>query len=606
MARPLACPPWQKALILMSGVSVALMLTFVLSWGRTILIPMAVAVFLAFVLSPVVRVLVRRRVPRGVAVILTTTIAALLSAGLLWTLTRQVASLTMTLPDHRERIVRKVAELKSWVSGGEKSRLGQLLDEIESTVSPNPAPGTVPLPVVAPAGGGWERWERLIGPVVEGLGQFAFACVLVVFLLLMKDDIRDRFIRLMGDGRLTQTTKALEDASDRVSRFLLKQFVFNLAFGIVVTLMTFLLGLPYAILWGAIAAVMRYVPYVGTWVGVIPPTIYAWALSDTWGLPLSVLGSILVLEVICNNFIEPFLYGASLGVSEMAQLVAAGVWSFLWGPIGLVLSGPLTTCLLVLGKYVPGLKFLDVLLGNEPSLDPGVMFFQRITARDEDGAATVFDESLAAKDPAAAVEDVILPALQLLKTADMAGELSPDAVARAVAAVREIADDLPAPAPADEPVVGPIPRLLVVPARDDIDAVAGECFLRLLPAGKWDATRATNAPLVGELVERVRSLAPDLVVIASVRPGGRAHARYLTKRLRADGATVKLIVGDWGDSANVNGDAGTDEGVERVLGFAETLRLVVALRPTVAEPTVSPARLSRKQANVDRPESAAV
>ena len=606
MARRPVCPPWQKAVILLSGVVCAAVTVALLSWGRMILMPMAVAVFLAFILSPIVRFLVRHRIPHGPAVVMTTTFAVLVSLGLVWGLTQQLASLTMTLPDHRERIIGKVTAIKAWASQGTTNRLGELVTEIESTVDPEPlsksnpesvvGPGSIPKPEFEPApailgrrSGGWAGWaERFVSPAVEGIGQFAFAGVLVIFLLLKKEDLRDRFIRLAGDGHVTTTTKALDDASERVSRFLLKQFIFNMAFGVVVAVGLLLLHVQYALLWGALAAVMRYLPYVGTWIGVIPPTVYTLAVTDAWWPPLAVLVFILGLELVGNNLIEPFLYGQSLGVSEVAQLVAAGFWSFLWGPIGLILSGPLTTCFLVLGKYVPGLKFLDVILGNEPSLDRGTMFYQRLTARDDDAATRLFSETVAAEGIAVASDAVVLSALHHLKIAERDGDLMADAVNRCLNTIREIVDDNPPSAP-PHTAVGTRPRLLIVPAKDEIDAVACELLVRLIPEDKWEVTVSASATLTGELVDNFEALAPDLVVVGSVRPGGLAHTRYLTKRILAKYSHLKLIIGQWGPSeAATPGEPIEIPAVtSTTFSLADTAVVVMGWRPTVIDAELS-------------------
>jgi hypothetical protein len=392
--------------------------------------------------------------------------------------------------------------------------------------------------------------DRLVNPAVEVLGQGAFAFVLVIFLLFKKEDLRDRLIRLVGDGRVTTTTKALNDASTRVSRYLLKQFLFNVSFGCVIALGLFLLGVKFALLWGSLTAVMRYVPYLGTWIGVIPPTIYTLAVAEVWWQPIGVLVLVLGLEILCNNFIEPFFYGASLGVSEVAQLVAAGFWSFLWGPVGLVLSGPLTTCLLVLGKHVPLMKFLDVLLGDEPPLDRGMMLYQRLTAQDEDEAGRVLRTSVTADGRDSVFDSMIIPALRLTKAAMVAGDLTSKAVEGCLATARELIDELPEESGEPIEVQTPV-RVLVVPAKDEVDGFACEMYARMLPPEKWVTTVTTLAMLTGELTDNIPDLDPAVVVIGSVPPGGISHTRYLCKRLRTKFPNLKLMIGRWGQEEDV-------------------------------------------------------
>jgi hypothetical protein len=213
--------------------------------------------------------------------------------------------------------------------------------------------------------------------------------VLVIFMLLKREDLRNRLLRLVGHGRLTVTTKAVDDAGQRISRFLLMQALINGTFGLSLAVGLFLIGVEYAFLWGFLAAILRYIPYLGTWIAAILPITLSLAMFEGWLQPLLVMALFLVIELICNNVLEPRLFGRSMGVSEVALLVVAAFWAFLWGPIGLVLSNPLTVCLVVLGKYVPQLEFFDVLLGDEPALDADVSFYQRLLARDQDEATEI-------------------------------------------------------------------------------------------------------------------------------------------------------------------------------------------------------------------------
>src|SRR5262245_861824 len=332
MYRFASFPPWLQALVGLAAAAVAVLITAALYWGRAVLIPLAAAVYLAFVLSPVVRAFRRAGVPRVPAVVLTVAAAAALAGLTAWAVGRQLSALTLSLPDHHDRIVRKVSALTHWVDPVDADRMKRLTEAVGTAIGPPPAgaaaDGRVPV-VVDSSPGGPSAWlDRFLGPVAEVLGQAGFAGVLVVFFLLKKLDLRDRLVRLIGQGRVPKTTMALDDASHRVSRYLLSQFLFNATFGAIVTIGLALLGVRFALLWGFVVAVMRYVPYLGTWIGVIPPVVYAFAVTDTWWQPVGVLGLILGLEVVANNFLEPVVYGASLGLSDVAQVLAAGFWAF--------------------------------------------------------------------------------------------------------------------------------------------------------------------------------------------------------------------------------------------------------------------------------------
>src|SRR5262249_8294685 len=247
------------------------------------------------------------------------------------------------------------------------------------------------------------------GPVLEGLATTVLVVVLVVFVLVLREDLRNRLLRLIGNGRITDTTKALDDAAGRISRFLLTQSLINVFFGMVLTISLWLAGVPYALLWGFLAALLRFVPYMGTFFAMLLPFTYSVAVFPGWREPLLALGIYLTLELLAAYVVEPLLLGHSTGVSPLALVFAAAVWTWLWGPLGLILSTPMTTCLVVLGKYVPGLEFLDVLLGDERVLDTSVSFYQRLLARDQDEATELVEHYLESHPPEAVFDELLLP-----------------------------------------------------------------------------------------------------------------------------------------------------------------------------------------------------
>jgi predicted PurR-regulated permease PerM len=573
MARGGYLPDWQRALMAMSAAVVLAVIVAALYWARTILMPVALAIFLTFVLSPVVAWFQRRGLGRGPAVILTVAAAVLLCGGLGVVIAQQVAGLsdTLTQPNERAKLVERLREAKEAVVGSGESKLGALVDDVTGVLTgraerpdpnfvgpPLPGPGPEPEVVVTAAGPGWlARVEEYATPALELVGQGAFAFLLTVFMLLKREDLRNRMIRLTGAGKVTTTTKAVDDASRRVSRFLLTQLLLNTGFGVVILVGLLVIGVEYAPLWAVIAFFMRYVPYIGTWIGVVPPAVFTLAVSETWGPAVAVVGLFLGLELICNNVFEPMLYGPSMGLSEVAQLVAAGFWAFLWGPIGLVLSGPLTTCLLVLGKYVSRFEYLDVLLGDQPVLEPKVAFYQRLAARDQDEAAEIaLKEVRGGADPVAVFDRVVVPALCLAKRDEADGDLSADDLKFAVRAAREVAEVVlaeapkpPAEAPPDARV-----RVLVCPARDEVDHAGTDLLAHLLDPVRWEVEMAADETLASELLTRVENVRPAAVVIGSLPPGGLAHTRYLVTRLRARFPDLKIVVGRWGRDAEFADD----------------------------------------------------
>ena len=260
------------------------------------------------------------------------------------------------------------------------------------------------------------RLPALLSSLLETLGGLALALVLVVFMLLKREDLRNRLIRLVSHGQITVMTKALDDAGQRISRFLLMQLIVNATVGLSVGLGLLAIGVQYAFLWGFVAAVFRYIPYIGVWIAALSPIILSLAMFEGWVQPLLVIGLFLTIELLASNVAEPRLYGRSIGVSEVALLVAAAFWAFLWGPIGLILSSPLTVCLVVLGKYVPQLKFLDVLLGDEPPLDAHVTFYQRLLARDQDEATQLVLAQAKASSAGTGLRRLLGPRLELCET----------------------------------------------------------------------------------------------------------------------------------------------------------------------------------------------
>jgi hypothetical protein len=418
--------------------------------------------------------------------------------------------------------------------------------------------------IIQPGSSAWLSWlPGLLRPLVEALGGLALALVLAVFMLLKRENLRNRLIRLVGHGRMTMTTKALDDAGQRISRFLLMQLAINGCFGIALSMGLLLLQVPHALLYGLLAAILRYVPYLGGWITAALLMVLSLAIFPGWGQPLLVLGLIVVLEQVAANVAEPRLFGHSMGVSEVALLVAAAFWAFLWGPVGLVLSSQLTVCLLVLGKYVPQLEFLNVLLGNEPPLDSNVTYYQRLLARDQD-EATQLVLAQAKTSPAEQVYDKLLvPALYFVKQDRERDELTEADEEFILRATREIVEDLgehlaaaagKASAQAREGTEAPAPpraRILGCPGHDEADRLALEMLRQVLDPARWEMEVLSLEMLSAEMVTLAAEKDPAVVCIGALPPGGLAHTRYLCKRLRTRLPQAKIVIGRWGLKGNL-------------------------------------------------------
>lgn len=573
---------WQRSLTTLTAVVVTAIVIVGLYLTRSIIIPVAFAVFAAFVLTPVVARLQRRGLGRTTAVVLTLGLLLLAGVGVGALVTQQVVKLADTLPDQKEAIKAKILNAKQWVFGEGSNRFGDLIHDVGEAIAPSPPAGDRMVVEIA-SDSMSARMKEYVSPAAEFLGQAALAFILTLFFLIKKEDLRNRLIRLLGDGKVTTTTKAVDDASSRISRYLLMQVLINTGFGVLITAGLFLLGVDYALLWGFIASVMRYVPYIGTPIGLIPPVVFSFATAPGWGEPIAVLALFVVLEVIGNNVFEPWLYGKSMGLSEVAQIVSAGFWAFLWGPIGLILSGPIMVCLLVLGRHVRRFQFLAILLGDEPALSPQVAFYQRLAARDQDEASDVALAVAKESGPEAALETVIVPALCIARRDLDDGDLDVADFRYTVRAAREVAAEVAdlRPVPAAVPGAARV-RVLVVPARDEAEHVAADALVATLDPSRWEVRVAGDEMLASELIAAVEEFDPAVVVLVTLPPGGLSHCRYLVSRLRTKCPGVRVVVGRWDGGAEVSvrepGEAIKGaEGVDRSL--SETRQRLVGLLP---------------------------
>jgi predicted PurR-regulated permease PerM len=563
---------WQRAIVLLSATVIAAVAIAILYFAQAIFIPVTLAVFLTFLLSPLVSRLRALGLGRTPAVIMTVCSAALLLGLSGWVVTAQISSLLRELPEHTETVKAKVKSLKHFVGGS--GRIARMIEEVNSELMGTPraaadpgrsdsqsdAPERPKAVIIEPQTPLWlARITGFLSPLLEYLGELALAIILVIFMLLKREEFRNRLIRLVGQGRIAASTKFVDEAGQRISRFLLMQAIVNGTFGLLLGFGLLALGVRYAMLWGALGAMLRYLPYIGPYFAAVPPVTATLALSNGWSTTLLVVGLFLTLELIVANLVEPWLYGQSMGVSEVALLISAAFWAFLWGPIGLVLSSPLTVCLVMLGRYVPKLEFLAVLLGDEPALEMNVRFYQRLLARDQDEAEDLIREQLKA-DPGDQVFDTMLiPALGATRESRGRGEISQSDLQAIVQSIREIALDVGdilacASDAGEKPEAGsastapshdPPGVIFGCPARDDLDLAALEMLEKLISPDRWRMKLIAPQTLSSELLEMVALEQPDLICIAAIPPGGRAHTRYLCKRLHARFPDLRILVGRW-------------------------------------------------------------
>ncbi len=362
--------------------------------GREFLIPVAVAGLLTFVLNPIVRVF-ERRLPRAAAVVLVVILTFAVLGAFAWALATQAASLGGEIPSYRDHLKAKAAQIRGASRGGviEKvqSATKEVVEELQKEDKPV-KPAEKPVPVVVKSQGA-AIWQ--LPAVLGALGNVGLVLVLVIFMLLERLQLRDRLIRLIGFGRIATTTKAMDEAAQRITHYLTMQTLINGTFGLGVALGALLIGLPYAFLWGSLAAVLRFIPYVGPWAAALIVSLVGLAVFDGWLQPVLIAALFIALELFSNLVLETYLYSQSAGVSQVGLLVAVAFWTWVWGPVGLALATPLTVCLVVLAKYVPDLEIVSVLMSDEPVMGPARSYYQRLVARDESEAATLVQDYVA-------------------------------------------------------------------------------------------------------------------------------------------------------------------------------------------------------------------
>jgi predicted PurR-regulated permease PerM len=556
-----------------------------LYWLQAVLIPVALAVLLAFFLSPVVSTLQQRGLGRVPSVLVTALLALSILGGIGWTLTRQLVTLADELPQYRLNIDRRIADLRGASRGGSVEKVQKAVEDVVGEIQKTDTLGATRKTPVAVA---LEPPSILahLPTLLQALASAGVVTVLVIFMLLERRELRDRVILLIGYRRMTATTRALDEAGARISRYLLMQSIINGSFGVAVGLGLFLIGVPYAVTWGSLAAALRFIPYLGAFVAVLLPLALSLAVFPGWLQPALVVGLFLVLELITGSVMEPWLYGQSAGVSQVALLIALTFWTWLWGPVGLLMATPLTVCLIVLGKHLPALGFIVVLMGDRPVIEAKARYYQRLLARDQDEAIDIVEAYVNTDGRESVYDTVLLPALYYAKQDRDRGLLSEGDAQFVAQATREILDvlahDALAPSgrdPGDHPGTDTWVRIVGCPARDEADVLALEMVRHLLDPARYRMEVSRTGMPVAELLAWVHLHQPALLCIGSVAPGGLSQARHLCKRLRSQCPGIEIVVGRWGLHDEKDADrqhllaAGADRVETTVLDTQRTLGL---------------------------------
>jgi predicted PurR-regulated permease PerM len=562
MAPP--APAWTRSLPVLIGL--ALVLGFLYA-AKVVVIPLALAILITFLLAPPVMWMQRRGVPRVPAVMLATLLALAAVIGSGYAVTRQIGDLLDSYPRYEQNITAKITGLRTHGRAGliEKmqsiaQRISIQLDQAQvrrPAVARTEAERAQPVKIVDEGPFRLSQLWSVAGPLLEPLADTGLVLVLVIFMLINREDLRDRVIALIGPAQVADTTRALDDAGGRVSRYLLRQLLINVGYGIAVMLGLWAIGVPYAPLWGFFAALLRYIPYLGPWLAAMLPIMLSLLIAREWTTALMVIGLFGVLELITNMLIEPMIYGRGMGVSQAALLVAVAFWTWFWGPVGLVLASPLTVCLVVLGRHVPFLKFFDTMLGDRPALEPPVRYYQRLLARDQDEATELAESLVRDSDVATIFDDVLVPALAMGRADLRAGKIDAESLQQVCEGTRLIAEEVGEDAATSsatavtetstpfDPSATRL-RVLACPARDAVDEVALGMLQQLSANERIDWIPGRAAHLVSDIVALVESERPDVLCIGSVPPGGLSHAKHLCLRVRARFPNVAILVGRWG------------------------------------------------------------
>jgi predicted PurR-regulated permease PerM/methylmalonyl-CoA mutase cobalamin-binding subunit len=471
-----------------------------------------------------------------------------LIGGLTYLVASQLLDLAGSLPKYRSNLIARVASLKTHENNPLRLAV-QTISEVTAALNKpeDNAPTTdkahpLRVEVIQPADGSIQMLLGVVWPIVGPLGNTAVVIVIVILMLMAGEDLRDRLIQLVGRGQLRVTSQAFNEAGHRISRYLLAQLMVNASFGLAIGIGLYFIGIPNAAFWGLLAMVLRFLPYIGPWIAAAFPIALSLAVFESWHQPLLTVGLFVVCELLSNNVIEPWLYGTSTEISPLAVIVSALFWTWLWGGVGLVLATPLAVCLAVAGKYLPDLAFLDLLMGDKPSIAPADRLYQRLLALNEEETNAIIEQHTGEQSALVTFDEVVLPALRSMETDFRAGALPERARADACQILRQIIADLPQPRPASEATTTSV---LCIPASHEVDELAALMLAHVLAESGVAATVLSSQLLAGESVEQAAALAPSVVCISSLPPVSTIAARALCKRLRARLPSARIVVGLW-------------------------------------------------------------
>jgi predicted PurR-regulated permease PerM len=525
--------------------------------ARDVLIPFTLAVLVSFLLGPFVGRLHRWGLPRVLAVISTVLLVFAISGVVAWVVTGELRDLAAQLPAYRENIRHNTAALRDYFA--KPVQQAQLtVKSLGADLSPptdakTSAPESPAVHIAEPAHGPVQALRDFVDPALGSVTLAAMVLLFTFVMLLRPEDLRDRLIRLVGDGQIYVTTQALDEASRKVSGYLARQLLINGVLGTAVGLGLMFIGIPSPVLWGVLFALLRFIPYVGPWLACAFPFLLSLAIFDVWTPVLETVGLLATLELVGNTILEPWLYGTGTGISPLAILVSTLFWSWLWGPMGLILATPMTVCLVVMGKYVPQLHFLHLLCSDSPALSPATRLYQRLIAQDPDGAWSILKTELSQRSLHHVHDSLVLPALSIAEHDRQRGALGEDDARRFSGNIQDLLEESEdarlSPAsddatPATPPAAIDV-RILCIPARGEADALAAGMLARRAATEGATVEVTPLAEFLGETVENVSQAPVDIVFISAVAPSRFTHVRYICKKLAIQFPDLEIVICLW-------------------------------------------------------------
>lgn len=607
------------------------MIVATLYFGKEVLMPVTLALLMAFVLAPMVDLLRRAHLGRVPSVLLGVTLALCVILAIGGVIGSQIAQLTTDIPLYAKTVETKIANIQNFTIG----RLAHLADEVgvsrersavPSSASATSRPASEAAPAAAPDLLGSTPLalaERYLSPVLSPVATFGIVFIVAVFALLQKEDLRDRLILLIGSDDLHRTTLAIDDGARRLSRYFLTQLVINTAFGVIIGTGLLIIGLPYPVLWGVVSALLRFVPYIGSLISTVLPSALAAAVEPGWSMVAWTAGLFVLVEGLTGQVVEPFVYGNSTGISPFSVVVAAIFWSWLWGPVGLILSTPLTLCLVVMGRHVKRLEFLDVLLGDRPTVTLTEELYQGILAGDVDEALDHAELILKERLLETYYDEVVVKAMQLAASDAARGVIDREQVERVSSTIKVLVRGLEAyvdestspketahadhsldgqhlPPEADPRNISPTnivlpqawieksPIVLCVAGRGPLDETTSVILVQLLGKHGLNGRLVQYDDASRERIEMldITNVAMVCISFLDIGPSAATHVRYLVQRLRRRVQAVKIIVGIWqSEDATQRDDAArTAIGADALAGsLAQTVTLCVQTAIEVAD-----------------------